>query len=307
MRAATPKDRMTTRTMEQSSAAEKASNPGFSLISNEKLLQLYALMVKCRMIAERARILLMQSKSAGMDHAALGHEAAIVGVANDLLPADTIVPSEFDFTVSFIKGAPLENLFRSLFLGEALPNLAARLDFVTRVAMRNKTERKGGIAVAFLSNVPSSLGLWQKSLAKATAQHLPILFVRQSSLLVEPLSLKANSPASKIDRKELSSSLPCIAVDGKDVVAVYRVATEAIAHARRGNGPTLIESTIESGMADDPILKMERYLARQSLFSQGMKLVLTARFTQELDAAVVAAQASPLPQNPKPAQMAWRR
>jgi len=67
------------------------------------------------------------------------------------------------------------------------------------------------------------------------------------------------------------------------VVAVYRVSTEAIAHARKGNGPTLIECILDGS---DPILKMEEYLKRKSLFSEGMKREVMASFARELETAV---------------------
>ena len=294
---------MTTRTRAKSIAAEEAGNQGFSLISNEKLLQLYSLMVKCRMIEERAHILLEQSKSAGKDRDAWGLEATAVGVAIDLLPKDTIFPAHRWITMNFIKGAPLESLFRSLLLRGPIPNLAARLKLAARAAMVNKTERNGKIAVAFLSGVSNSPRVWREALTKASAQRLPILFVGRTSLPVE----QQETRTEEIGLEERPRGLPSITVDGNDVVAVYRVATEAIAHARRGNGPTLIEFRIEGRMADESIQKMEKYLARKGLFSKGMKLVVLARFTRELDAAIVAAQAPLFLGHLKPARMVSSR
>jgi TPP-dependent pyruvate/acetoin dehydrogenase alpha subunit len=76
-------------------------------------------------------------------------------------------------------------------------------------------------------------------------------------------------------------------------VAVYRVATEAIMHARKGNGATLIEcETAGGGKAHDPILKMEVYLTRKGLFSEGLKSKTVASFTKELKAALATANQS---------------
>jgi pyruvate dehydrogenase E1 component alpha subunit len=85
-------------------------------------------------------------------------------------------------------------------------------------------------------------------------------------------------------------------VDGNDVVAVYRVATESIAHARKGNGPTLIECMIERSKAHDPIRKMERYLKRKGLFSREMKFEVINGFTKHLDASIKAVRRSPFPE-----------
>ena len=83
------------------------------------------------------------------------------------------------------------------------------------------------------------------------------------------------------------------------MVAVYRVATEAIAQARKGNGATLIEcsfdhrpghSEIGPRKAQDPILKMEAYLTRKGLFSEEWKAEAEASLTKELEAVMEAVQ-----------------
>jgi len=71
------------------------------------------------------------------------------------------------------------------------------------------------------------------------------------------------------------------------VVAVYRVATESITHARMRHSATLIECHLWDG--DDPILKMEKYLKRKGLFTPKLKRNIAAAFTRELDAALRAA------------------
>ncbi|MGO9776632.1 MAG: hypothetical protein ACLPM3_08625 [Terracidiphilus sp.] len=105
-----------TRTKEQS-AAVLAGKPGFSIISNEKLLQLYAAMVKCRALEERLQILFPHSKLAGK-RGSVSREAVAVGAALDMLPEDTIAASPGDLVVNFIwneiQSEPLEKLFGRL-------------------------------------------------------------------------------------------------------------------------------------------------------------------------------------------------
>ena len=107
-----------------------------------------------------------------------------------------------------------------------------------------------------------------------------------------------------------------ITVDGNDVVAVYRVAQEAIARARRGQGPTLIEcktyrwyghseidpakyrdpEEVERWKAKDPIANMEKYLTGKGLFSAEWKQEIVDGFNKELDAAIEIAEKSALPE-----------
>jgi TPP-dependent pyruvate/acetoin dehydrogenase alpha subunit len=276
---------MTTRTNEQSAAA-KAGNNGFSLISSEKLLQLCATMVKCRKLAERAHALFPHGK---LDiNAAIGQEAAAVGVAIDLLPEDTVAAAPRDLIVNFIHGEPLNMLFARLSSRAAQPD---QFQLATGAALAHKTAKNGRIAVAFSSDDSASSGLWREALAQAGALQLPILFVCPAQLSPVPLHRKQQTGGGGEKIPARVCGFPCIPVDGNDVVAVYRVATEAIAHARKGNGATLIECSFDRSTAHDPILKMEAYLTRKGLFSVGWKRKVAAGFTRELNAAVEAGTA----------------
>ncbi len=180
----------------------------------------------------------------------------------------------------------------TLFARAGLPSLAARLEVATSAALANKIEKNGKIVVVFSSGKSGSLNSWNEALARACAQRLPILFVAQGDSPAGPASLNAQSGIGEAGLKAQAGRLPEIAVDGNDVVAVYRVATEAIAHARRGNGPTLIECQAECSEAHDPIRKMEAYLAQKGLLRDEWKPQAAARFATELDAAIKAAAAN---------------
>jgi TPP-dependent pyruvate/acetoin dehydrogenase alpha subunit len=107
---------MTAKSNEQPHAVppQPAKN-GFSLISSEKLLELYSTMLKCRMIEDSTRILFTNNDFSANYNSAAGREAVAVGVAIDLFPEDTFVPSSGDLIPFFISGLPLETLLRGLF------------------------------------------------------------------------------------------------------------------------------------------------------------------------------------------------
>jgi TPP-dependent pyruvate/acetoin dehydrogenase alpha subunit len=277
---------MMSTTKEQSGAA-LAGNHGFSLISNEKLLQLYASMVKCRMIEERVRVLSEWSRFADDGDDTGGREAAAVGVAIDLMPEDTVVFSHRDLVVDFIKGASLESIIRSLAVRTTIPD-PVQLSLATSAALANKEKKNGKIAVVFCSDGFGSMDFPHEALTAARYNRLPLLFVLQNTVPPDPENLNAQAVGEEIALMAQACGLPCIAVDGNDVVAVYRVATEAIAHARKGNGPTLIDCQVERSKIHDPILNMETYLERKGLFSEEMKLEAAAAFAKELDAAIKA-------------------
>jgi len=318
---------MTARTKEQI-AVLPADNNGFAIISNEKLLQLYTMMVKCRMIEERASALFGQRGSAVKVPAILGHDASAVAVAIDLLPGDIIAPSHSDPILNFIQGASPESVFR-LFAGVSCakaaagpeklsasparsllnvstppPARAAQLDIAIDAALASKKKKSREIAVAFydVSTQPDSL---DQALSVAVAKRLPILFVCQNSNALGSHNPVKRPPLAK-NLAAPPTGIPSVVVDGNDVVAVYRVATEAITHARKGSGPTLIEcvsmrhdgaAALRSGKlrsldqrhglrSVDPILIMESYLTRKGLFSRKIKREVADRFSLELDAAI---------------------
>jgi pyruvate dehydrogenase E1 component alpha subunit len=258
---------------------------GFSLISNEKLLALYSNLLKCSMMEERARILLKKRK---LPISCLGPalQAAAVGVAIDLFPEDTVITFPGDLVSLFVKGLPLGELVRRL-LNPASPppTAAAQLRLAASAALAHKEEKSGKLVVVFNLAKTDSQGSWSRALRSAGARNLPIVFVSRKSLPTEPANSNPRPSKRDIALAANPFGFPAIAVDGSDVVAVYRVACEAIAHARKGNGPTLIEPANCAPVAD-PILIMEKYLASKNLFSQEWKLKVLAGFATELDNAV---------------------
>jgi TPP-dependent pyruvate/acetoin dehydrogenase alpha subunit len=252
-------------------APAQPAQDGFSLISNAKLMQLYFTMLKCRLILERARALMKQSQlsqdSLAAQDASWGQEAVAVGVAIDLLPEDSVMSHPGDFIPFFIRDLQVSTLFRMLFNPSApLSDTTTQLKFATDAAMLNKLASNGRIAVA-LSNRSVQLGPWQKALAFAGRHNLPLIFVSWNHRLP----------------KQRGFRFPSIAVDGNDVVAIYRVASEAIAYARNGSGPTLIDCQTRRPLGQDPIQNMEKYLTQKGLFRVPHKLEEMAKFIEEMD------------------------
>jgi pyruvate dehydrogenase E1 component alpha subunit len=318
-----------------SAMGSQAETKSFSLISDDRLIQLYSAMLKCRILEERISTLFKQSRVIGGNRFAAGREAAVTGAVIDLLPEDTLSLSTLDLGASFIKGVPLDRLFRQLFLSaagsdmgnpssgqmsyEPLRVLAAStgigaLDVAISIASANRSKQNGKIVVAFCGDGSGSLGMWHTVLDFACLRELPILLVCYDRFLDESEDAGLQTGADEISLKAQAQGIPSIPVDGVDVVAVYRVASEAIAHARKGFSPTIIEcKTVRwdghgdsdsagaqvSGAADrrsanDPILSMERYLTGKGLFSQDLKAEVAGQFKQELDAAIARAQNPPI-------------
>ena len=302
-------------------AGKPSDKNGFSLISGEKLIALYAAMVQCRMIAERSAVWMEQGRIARGLHAAVGHEAAIAGIAADLMPEDTLSSSHIDLLAAFLKGKPLESLLASLAApanghgqrpfspagnGASAANLMAPparpahlLKAACDAALAHKASSPGKVAVAFLSGSEIQLDGWRETLPFAGRHELPVLFAWLNTEAGERDSRAAETRFEAIAEEALAHGVPAIAVEINDVVAVYRVASESIARARSGRGPTLIECRAhrlphDGGAAHknsvpldahDPLRNMERYLTAKRLFPAELKPAIVSSFARELDRA----------------------
>lgn len=257
-------------------AAAGDGKPGFSLISNEKLVELYSTMMKCRMLASRARSLAGRSRAAS----GIGREASIAGVVAGLKPGDTIGSSNLDYLTGFAKGSPLKSIVRELLAAGAKPGDASSKHLGTGT-------KHGAIAVDFCDRTSASATSLEQALQSAASRRLPVLFVRLNRAPVGRARRKPLRNEEDLSAKAKAFGVPAMHVDGNDVVAVYRVAHEAIVRARLGRGPTLIEC-MQDGASGSvaPIAHMERYLAAKGLFEAGMKKKIVAEFRRELDAAV---------------------
>jgi TPP-dependent pyruvate/acetoin dehydrogenase alpha subunit len=258
---------------------------GGSLISDDKLKQLYASMLRSRMLAEYARGL-RKGRAAAFYRASMGQEAITTGCAIDLRGEDRIVDTVAPQAspAALVKGVPLREMVAEL--GARASRVAAPeqpLKCVTDAALANK-EKNSNVVVVFAS-AAAGAG-WGGALKVAAARGLPIIFVVENN----PWGGK-DSELGKV--KTPRKGLTRITVDGNDVVAVYRVAYESLERVRQGGGPVLIEGRRyrQDGQEPvrserDPLSHMEQYLGAKGLFSSRWKEQLVQRFTRELDAAL---------------------
>lgn len=314
------------------------SGNGAEPLGPEILKRLYSYMLKCRSVEEKARLLFKQGKFAGNYYAAVGQEATEVGCSIDLEKEDTVAPSHRDFIANIMKGTPLKLMFAQLYARKSSPDqgrsspahcgyaplniitpastIAAQLNIGTGVALAYKMQKKRNIVVAFSGDGSTSLGFWHEALNFAGVQKLPIVYVVQNNLWAESVSTKLQTAVEDLSIKAQAYGFPGITVDGNDVVAVYRVAREAIQRAREGEGPTLIEcktyrwyghseidpakyrtpEEVEYWKSKDPIPAMERYLQQRGLWSDDWKQQLLQEFNREIDEAVEFAENSPYPE-----------
>ncbi len=136
---------------------------------------------------------------------------------------------------------------------------AAHMRDLFGAAKRNKARKNRRVVVTWTGDPGAD---WKNALEEIRAHSLPVVFVCEAG---DGRWRLARGAYGKLRPGE---ELPCITVDGHDVVATYRVAHEAIERARRDRGPTLIQLAtyrIGSSAFTDPVADMQDYLRGRGL------------------------------------------
>jgi 2-oxoisovalerate dehydrogenase E1 component alpha subunit len=245
-------------------------------LDDEALRRLYEQMVVVRRIDTEATNLQRQGQL-GIWAPCVGQEAAQVGSATALRPDDFIFPSYRELGVAWVRGVDPVDIMR-LFRGQSLAGwdmhehsfacysipIGTQPLHAVGWALGARWEGEDQVAATFFGDGATSEGDVSEALNFAAVQAAPVVFFCQNNqwAISVPLSRQVAAP---IWRRGAAFGMPGVQVDGNDVLAVYAVTSDAVARARDGGGPTLIEAvTYRLGAhttSDDP----SRYRTRGEL------------------------------------------
>ncbi|MBI2505613.1 MAG: thiamine pyrophosphate-dependent dehydrogenase E1 component subunit alpha [Candidatus Latescibacteria bacterium] len=229
----------------------------------ETLVSLYRQMLVIRRCEEQLARSYQAGLIPGACHTYVGQEAIATGVCAHLRPDDAVFSTHRGHGHALAKGVPPRQVVAELY-GRATGCSQGRGGsmhlFSPEVGMMGtsgivgpcilqatgagysfkllKTDRLG---VAFFGDGAVNNGAFHEGLNLATIFNLPVLFVCENNLYATEVPFAYASKNPEVANRAAAYNLLGVAVDGNDVLAVYRVAGEAIARARKGGGPTLIE------------------------------------------------------------------
>lgn len=282
------------------------------VLNDEKLRELYATMVKCRMLAERVQSPQPSAHRPGRGFSGL--EAMLVGAGAHLLPQDCIAVEHSSFVASLIKGTPLQSILARTQTNEngdadrPLPSStqaagnAVTLSMTAVLKLAESMKGSGAVTMMCCTRDPGTLIFESDAMAHAATQKLPMVCLVESSF-DSRLELPGQPSGPYVGSDP--AFYPNIPVDGSDVVAVFRVTQEAIRRAREGHGPAVIECITSranatgqrSGkdktalhIAQDPLMFMEQYLRRKKLWTDEWSHSMASKFSKELDEAFASAE-----------------
>ena len=283
------------------------------VLNDQKLKELYATMLKCRLLAERIQSL--QTSARKTHHDSHGLEAMLVGAGSHLLPQDCIALEHSSFVASLIKGTPIQSILARKQTHEngdaggpqpAAARTAGNAPTLSMTAVLKLAESmkgRGAVTLMCCPRDPGTLIFESDAMARAATQKLPMVCLVESSL---DSRLELPAPPSGPYVGADPAFYPNIPVDGSDVVAVFRVTQEAIRRAREGHGPAVIEcitartsaakqragSETTRDIAQDPLMFMEQYLRRKNLWTNAWSRSMVATVRKELDEAFAAIEKS---------------
>ncbi len=231
--------------------------------TKDQLLALYRTMLLIRRTEEQLIRFYAAGKIYGGVHTYIGEEAVASGVCAHLRADDTVFSTHRGHGHAVAKGVPPAELIAEVlgratgcsggrggsmhlfkpevgFMGSSgivgpCITLAAGGAYSARLL---KTDR---VSVAFFGDGASNNGAFHEGLNLAAAWRLPALFVCENNLYATEVPLGKATGNPDIAARAAAYGMPGVAVDGNDVLAVYQAAGEAVARARVGGGPTLIE------------------------------------------------------------------
>jgi len=328
-------------TTRRSSAGARRRRPDdLAGLAPETLRALYVTMRRIRRAEETIVALYPEQEIRCPTHLSIGQEAAAAGVCQALRPTDTAVSTHRCHAHYLAKGGDLRGMFAELYgkatgccggkggsmhltapevgmLG-ASAIVAGSVPLAVGSALAASLRGIDEVAVAFFGDAAMEQGVTHESLAFAALRRLPVLFVCENNLYATNSPLTARQVAKDIAPRGAAHGVPGVIVDGNDVVAVYKAALAAVARARRGKGPTLIEiktyrwrehvgpnydvgpggrtqAELDAWMAQDPLAALARRLERRRVLPAGHRETLERAVEEELEDAVAFAKASPFP------------
>jgi len=309
-------------------------------ISNETLLDLHRRMVRIRRFEETAGKMMEDGKIPGALHLYVGEEAVASGIMAHLSNEDQITSTHRGHGHLIAKGGAFDRMFAELFgratgycKGKGGSMHISNMDLgmlgangivgggppiAMGAAFSNKFRKTNNVACCFFGDGASNEGSFHEAANMAALYKLPAIFVCENNGYGEYTPQANHQAIVDVADRAPGYGMPGVIVDGMDVIAVYEAAGEAIARARAGEGPTLLEcktyryydhvgvrgmglsyrtdAEVEEWKKKDPIDLFEARLAEQGVLSPEAAQAVHDEVRADIAAAIKFAEDSPYPE-----------
>ena len=301
------------------------------------LERLYQVMVRIRRFDERTVELFNAGLVKGTAHSYVGQEAVAAGACLHLTPEDSVISNHRGHGHCIAKGARLDLMMAELMgresgycrgLGGSMHIAALDLNILgangvvaagvpigAGAALAAKLRGTDRVVLSFFGDGGANQGVVHETMNLAAVWTLPFIFVCENNKYALSTDQSRTTAGEGVAARARAYGIPAVTVDGNDVLAVSDAVADAVARARRGEGPSCVEAvTYRWGghsmranlpeyrtkeeelewMARDPIARVERRLIEGGVSDLELK-ERRRKVEGELEAAVAYAVESPEP------------
>ncbi|MEH7202784.1 thiamine pyrophosphate-dependent dehydrogenase E1 component subunit alpha [Bacillus safensis] len=307
-------------------------------LTKEKAVWMYQKMQEIRQFEDRVHALFTKGILPGFVHLYAGEEAVAVGVCAHLNEKDSITSTHRGHGHCIAKGCDLKGMMAEIY-GKATGLCKGKggsmhiADFdkgmlgangivgggfplACGAALTAKYKKTENVSVCFFGDGANNQGTFHEGINLAAIWKLPVIFIAENNGYGEATPFSYASSCQSIVDRAAGYNIPGIQVDGKDVMAVYQAAEQAIERAKNGEGPTLIEcmtyrnyghfegdaqryktnqEKIEHQEERDAITLFKNELIKQQLLTNGELSNVEAAVTEAIDEAVQFSEESEYP------------
>ncbi len=311
-------------------------------LSKDKMLEMYRAMQRIRHFEAKIRDLATANEIPGFVHVSIGEEASAAGVCAALRQTDFITSTHRGHGHLIAKGGRLDRMMAEIYgkrggyckgkggsmhivdfsLGILGANgiVGAGLPIATGSALAAQVLGRGDVTACFFGDGASNEGTFHESLNIAAVWKLPVVFVCENNGFGEFTPMHTVTSVRDIAVRAKAYDMPGFTIDGNDVLEVFKYASEAVARAREGQGPTLIEcktyrweghvvgeqailgeyayrtkDEVDSWKLKCPLIRFEKWCAESGKIDGAELKKIVAETEKELEEAIAFARSSELP------------
>ena len=312
------------------------------MLEKPLLMEMLRRMLRIRHFEEAVITMVERGEIVGAAHSYIGEEAVAVGACLALRDDDWMTGNHRSHGHPIAKGGDVKRAMAELLgkstgfckgkggsmhladfsigiLGES-GILGSSIPTAVGAALGSKLQGNDRVAVPFFGDGASNEGAFHESINLAAVWKLPVVFLCENNQYAVTSSFKDMVASDNISDRAAAYNIPGVLVDGQDVIAMYEAVSEAVARARSGQGPSLIEGRtyryyehslglnrivrdlyreddeVEEWKKRDPISIHKQRLLDQGIATQEEIVHMENEIKEQIEDAITFARESPYPE-----------
>ncbi|MCL5109573.1 MAG: thiamine pyrophosphate-dependent dehydrogenase E1 component subunit alpha [Chloroflexi bacterium] len=284
-------------------------------VAESLLVQMYERMCLIRAFEEAVADLYRRGKARGSAHTCIGQEAVAVGACFALRTDDYIVSNHRGHGHCLAKGMDPGRMMAEIMakttgycrgnggsmhiadvqLGVLGANgiVGAGLPIAVGAALAARLRGTQQVVLCFFGDGAANTGSFHEAANLASTTKAPVVFLCENNLYAINTPFRSSLAVENVSDRAAAYGMPGLAVDGNDVLAVFEAVGEAVARARRGAGPALVECktyrwlkhSVMTPLDTRPAAEIEEWQARDPVVRLGATLRQSGEWAEEVLAA----------------------